>query len=655
MGLGRVQEARSFGPNGAVLDDMEDERLAVVLRDRRRFHAWYPAILFSLLSVAFVINHYFEYFPAAPGFEIFGFCIALAGVTMPALVAQAQYAIEEFRLPQEFGERPRHSHVSGGAVLLIAVILTAVVSILRVVDGVEGELVMSGPIGLAVVIIIAVAFIVFILSPRLISSKLVVSAGRSFAGVTSRKSMLGRPLNGLGRAVSVFDSWLVHIIAPAAGVSLKSGWDRYGVLSLYITMCGLLAWYFPAPFGLIPAAMWFMIAISVARRWAWIEDDREVTLRRPRYDASELRVGVGEDLRDEALLALLSLVFLLPLAMRQIHFGVGGELFLLDDSKAFRDNLWTWLSFFGLELAKAVPFVDWADIYDVKTQFVLTSESMAAHHVVFVARAIIDLVFLSALLQAISISLKLSRHKRMFFNREINLLDPMIERIEFEKLARREAGRWVAGGEVEKFAHYDPVALARIRARHDSDSPMHVVATAIKDMQHEGVSPASELFLEQACAKEPDVEQVKAAWRAAMQRDETPIEFLIGARSNLNNRPAFNDLRARIVRELVSKTVSVERNSALHEILTGKDQDSIRDIRLLAVEPLKQSARWDHWNMQALKAAAQNDRSQLVRKAAARALRDLGPLATDPPKWFATPLQQVSRPERRIPVLGQID
>ncbi|MEQ8556702.1 MAG: hypothetical protein RIB03_00160 [Henriciella sp.] len=654
MGEGNV-EARSFGQNGAVLDDMKDERLRVELRDRRRFHAWFPAVLFGLMAVAFVANHYFGVFPAQTGLTISLFCFTAAGVLAPALVAHAQYAIENFRLPQGFGERPRHSHVSGGAVLLVAVVLTIVVSVLRLVDGVEGDLVMSGPIGLAVVCVIAGAFIVFILSPRLISSKVVVATGRAFANVTSQRSPLGGPLNFLGRAVSIFDSWLVHIIAPSAGVSLKNGADRYGVLTLYLAMCGLLVWYFPAPFGLIPAALWFLISISVARRWAWIEDDREVTLRRPRYDASELRVGVGEDLRDEALLALLSLILLLPLAMRQIHFGMGGELFSVEDGQIVQDNLWTWLSFFGLELAKAVPFVDWADIYDVDTQFVLNADSMAAHHVVFIARAIIDLVFLSALLQAISISLKLSRHKRMFFTREIDLLDPMIEKIEFEKLAHKVDGTWRVREEVTKFAHYDPVGLARIRARNDKKSAMHAVATAIKKLQHEGVSPASERFLEKACSRMPDVAEVEAAWRAASRRDETPIEFLIGARTNLNNKPSFNNLRAEIVQKLVAKPVSVERNAALRDILMGDNQDSIRDNRGMTIEPLKASAQWDIWNMRALKTAAQSDRSQLVRKAAAEALRDLGPLAMENTSRIVPPLRADTSQRRSIPVLGEID
>ena len=650
-----MAEVRSYGQNGVVLDDMEDERLALELQDRKRFHAWYPAVLFCLLVLAFVANHYLKLFPAQTGFEVAVFCFTAAGVVLPALVAHAQYAIEEFRLPQAFGERPQHSHVSGGAVLLVAVLLTFVVSMLRLVDSIEGDLVMRGPIGLFMVCAIAIAFIVFILSPRLISLRMVVAAGRIFSQFTSRRSPVGGPLNLLGRVVSVFDSWLVHIIAPAVGVSLKKGIDRYGVLTVYLVMCGLLVWYFPAPYGLIPAAMWFMISISVARRWAWIEDDREVTLRRPKHDESELRVGVGEDLRDEALLALLSLILLLPLAMRQIHLGMDESLFSIDDPGRFEDNLWTWLSFFGLELAKAVPFIDWADIYDVDTQFILSAETMAAHHVVFVARAIIDLVFLSALLQAISISLKLSRHKRMFFNREIDLLDPMVERIEFEKLAFQVDGGWAVREDVENFAHYDPVGLARIRARHDRASAMYAVATAIKSLQYDGVSPASERFLEKACSRTPVAEEVRLAWIAARRNNETPIEFLIGARSNLNGKTAFNDLRMQIVRELVSKPVSVERNAALRSILMGADQDSIRDIRIMAIRPLKATAQWDIWNMRALKTAAQSDRSQLVRKSAAEALRELGPLFWEPSPRGRKSARKEAPADRSIPVLGAID
>lgn len=651
-----MREARSFGQNGAVLDDMEDDQLSSELRDRRKFYAWSPAILYALLTAGFVANHYWHFFPESPSYFIPSFCILAACVLVPSMVAHAQYAIDEFRLPQRIGGGPRHDHVSGGAVLFAAVALTVIISAIRLLDGLEeGTLVMSGPVGMFFVCAITIAFVVFILSPRIISSGLMVAIGRSLMRITSRRSPLGAPLDVLGRTVSIVDSWLVHIVAPSVGVSLKGGRHRYGVLTTYLAMSGFLAWYFPAPFGLIPAFVWFVVAIAVARRWAWIEDDREVTLRRPKYDESELRVGVGEDLRDEALLALLSLILLLPLAMRQIHLGAGGDLFSVDETAVFQDNLWTWLSFFGLELAKAVPFVDWADIYDVDTQFVLEAKSMSAHHVVFIARAIIDLVFLSALLQAISISLKLSRHKRMFFSREINLLDPMIEKIEFSKLAFREDGKWIACDGLEKFAHYDPVGLARIRARNPRNSPLHVVATAIKALQHEGISPASERFLEKACAQPPMLKEVLPAWQAAKRNDELPIEFLVAARSSLNNKPVFNELRESIMAELVRKPVSVERNAALRNILSGEDRDSIREIRMMAISPLRASARWDLWNMRALKAAAKADRSRVVRRRAAAVVRGLDDQMPTYSRNSRTAEAPTPAYDHSIPVLGEID
>ena len=362
-----------------------------------------------------------------------------------------------------------------------------------------------------------------------------------------------------------------------------------------------------------------------------------------------------EDLRDEALLALLSLILLLPLAMRQIHLGSGGQLFAINTDGQFIDSLWTWLSFFGLELAKAVPFVDWADIYNVETEFVISAETMSAHHVVFFARAIVDLVFLSALLQAISISLKLSRHKRMFFNKEINLLDPMIEAIEFSKLAYRDNGVWRVGPDVERFKHYDPVALARIRVRNNPASALYAVAAGIRELQDDSVSPASERFLEKVCARPPMRKDVEAAWRFAQRNDDMPIEFLVLARSMLNNKPVFNELREKIARQLIGKPVSVERNKALRSILAGDDQDSIREIRMLAINPLKASAPWDLFNQKALKSAANSDRSRLVRRTAAAALRELDELAPARSLYSPSNSKVQRRQDRTIPVLGEID
>ncbi|MEQ9449370.1 MAG: hypothetical protein RLN70_10780 [Rhodospirillaceae bacterium] len=360
---------------------------------------------------------------------------------------------------------------------------------------------------------------------------------------------------------------------------------------------------------------------------------------------------------------MLSLIVLLPLAMRQIHLGFGGEAGIFEFKEGAEDSLITWLSFFGLELAKAVPFVDWADIYDVETVYVVEASSPAAHHVVFAARAVVDLVFLAALLQAISISLKLSRHKRMFFDREIDLLDPMIERLEFEKLAIKRDGEWTARAEIASFQHYDPVALARVRARYPSDSPMHAVATAIKNSQNQFVSTPSERFLEACSMSKPIRKEVLEAWREAVADGPIPIEFIDSARQSLNWNFHFNSFRQILVRRIVSMPLVgnralYERNRMLRNTLVGKNQDSKLDVRILTLMPLARTASYDPKNIRVLEMCAHGDPSMRIRRIAAELSRRRSEF---PPEIGQSGESLRRDPDgdeaqgRTIPVLGTID
>ena len=53
---------------------------------------------------------------------------------------------------------------------------------------------------------------------------------------------------------------------------------RYALLAATLVPCGVLGYTLGAPWGLIPIAWGFLIAISMSRRWAWIEDDRELAV-----------------------------------------------------------------------------------------------------------------------------------------------------------------------------------------------------------------------------------------------------------------------------------------------------------------------------------------------------------------------------------------
>lgn len=75
--------------------------------------------------------------------------------------------------------------------------------------------------------------------------------------------------------------------------------------------------------------MWAFIAVvSVARRWSWIETDRNRLIQDPDMKTNLLRIGLHDDLRDEAVSGLLLLVLILPIAMRQFQlFDFGYPVF----------------------------------------------------------------------------------------------------------------------------------------------------------------------------------------------------------------------------------------------------------------------------------------------------------------------------------------
>lgn len=241
------------------------------------------------------------------------------------------------------------------------------------------------------------------------------------------------------RFLSAFYNWVdtlfVRIGASVAGMGHDTIPRRYGLLAGTLTCLTLLAWYLPPPLGLIPAVIGFVLAISVSRLWSWVEEDRALAaMTEYKYDAP-YRVGFREDFRDETLLGFIFVFTLLPISMMQAHFGqvFGPNLFYGAENKSFIE----WFGFFGVELAKAVPLIDWAEIYNVRpADDLIQFRSAAAKHSVFLARAMVDLVLIASLLQAIGVASRNRNQKRLFAAKHIKRLDELVERTELSKAVR---------------------------------------------------------------------------------------------------------------------------------------------------------------------------------------------------------------------------
>lgn len=636
-----------FGENGAVLDELEESALERELSDKTAEYGLLSCVTTLLIAalIWFVIANHSHWFQSSFISTLLLVTIGLA--FLPCALAFATKASSEGYLPKRLGGEPVHQHVGPGMSVMVIAIVFAIVFVARIFESNIGNLRITDDVGLAVVSLIGLAFLSLIFVPHILRSAGIQSLFRTSSVGGLFKSRIWKIITFVPRIVargaSIFDSWMVHAVAPMAGATQLTTGRRYIVLVLQIGATTLLAWNLPSPVGLFAIAWAALIAISVARRWSWTELDREYALRNPNYDDSNLRVGVKEDLRDEALLALLVMIFLLPLGMRQLHYSFG-EVFVVPDG--IEANPIAWISFFGAELAKSIPFVDWVDIYGAENstrigQFECGAEvscdpqglSRAAisSHIVFGARAVVDLVFLAALLQAISVARRWSQHKAMFFNKEIDRLDPMLERSEFSKVVRRVSGVWVFKDGIEKLEHYNKIRLASIRLTHGQDTAMWQVATEIMERKGIPTSTPSEQLSELVAQKRLDQFAVLAALKEAKDSDDFDIDTIIYARKQLNGKAAYNQARMELVDALIAYEVTSEmepnvrsetlrqQRTALRRILVGETRDSISGVRLLALLSLAdQLERPEVYRT--FKIAAEHDPAKNVRDAATHAL-----------------------------------
>ncbi len=642
-----------FGDNGVPLLEIDDEKVLENELKPKSQETVLIALLTILATSGVCLYSVFSSTPALNTEIVLPVCFAMMVFSLiPVFVYFSSKAIEQGHLSQTFKGRSKHRHVPGAVVLAIAIILAFIVFMARYfhlqhnLNGSEA-IVLENKAGLWVLSLIALSFVLMILLPRLSSSKNIGRIGNFFASLLNEQTGLGKYLAILGNIISRFDSWLVYIIAPAAGVTQKKTRTRYLIIIGYLLPCGILAWYLPTPYGIFPILAAFTISISVARRWAWVESDREITLRNPKYSAEQLRVGVDQDLRDEALLALLSLIIMLPLAMRQAHMLAldlnisewGLFAYHETDSAASRKNIAVsqsvgfieWLAFFGTELAKAVPFVDWADIYQVESRPTIQSAGPYSFHVVFAARAIVDLVFLGALLQAITSSFKLSQHKKLFFEREINVLDPILEKLEFDKLARFSNGKWVFNEEeLLRFKHYDHFVLALRRVTSDPKSKLYAVASRLLALNNVSPTEPEEVFIELVSREDHfDYDQITSAYEDARQIRKVDFDFIKYALGRLNGLANYTKFRRLLVKHLSNSTY-YPRKSALislfRDIGFGPNADTRFEVRMVTIPVLLWAAKeqiYGHWPKQTLENMALKDPSVAVRREAHSALDEL--------------------------------
>lgn len=324
--------------------------------------------------------------------------------------------------------------------------------------------VLGKDMGVIVTLVVMFAFVFFIV---------LSSVTRGFNMFQERDSETRHaamlPTAPLTTLASWADSILVRILAPLTG-AVQAPDGRHGLGWHHLLIIGIMApltllgYGLPQPWGLVPIAAAFLFALSIGRRWAWVEGDRETASRLRTTRGKDIHVGFANDLRDEALLGYAFLFVLVPLTLFQLNEMTGafcargeevGGVFSCA-VEADDGSLLDWIGFFGLELLKAVPLVDWVEIYGLSAQpdLMPTPNLDVSKHLMFGSRVLVDFVVMAALFQAIAIFQRNQTQRKLYDSGQLDVLDPISEEDFFEtgmiKATQQQFDDWKALAPVDQ-------------------------------------------------------------------------------------------------------------------------------------------------------------------------------------------------------------
>lgn len=542
--------------------------------------------------------------------------IAFAIAALLPLVACWMRSIKDGKLPARHDLEPKYEHVSGWSAVFLFVVMGIIAGLVWWASDRTAIRRIHAEWGTWTVVGLSVAFIVVASAPFF--PRIVRVLGIE-GTVTKWSNVFSDPIDGLGRWLSSTDGVLVFAVANAAGANRPNFFVRYAILLASISACAALGYYWDAPWAFIPLAWGFLIAVAVSRRWAWIEGDRELSMLNPTLPQIYVRVGFSQNLRDEALVVFLSMFLLVPLALRQAQLlaqTMGVHLFDLAGHVDVH-SLSVWIGFYGTELAKAVPFVDWAEVYHVEGDAPIIAKEPWALHVIFAVRVLIDLVFLAALLQAISSASRDAQQRDLFYRKHaIKRLDPFTEPDAFRSLVRRGAdGGWERNE--EKFAEFPPYDTNRlVELSSNQDERIRSAANFLLENEHDPHDPHFRLSAATA-GKEimPDavvelLDQIESAGRT---RNSYQLAL---ARRRLLRRRDMLEVRRRIVRMIVEDQRSPERRERLIEAMIGENHEPYAQGRRVALDALAPDVGRDLRVRNAIEQVKEHDGSGVLQKLA---------------------------------------
>lgn len=530
-------------------------------------------------------------------------------------------AINDGQLAPRTGAEPKYEHVSGwSALLLLGIVALIALLVTWAADSTDANRRIHAEWGTWVVVGLSIAFIAVAASPLVPRFLRRTSLDRVLAPLGK---IANTPIEWISGGLSSVDGVLVFAVANGVGTSRPNIFVRYLVLLSVIATCAVLGYYWMAPWAFIPIAWGFIVAFSVSRRWSWIEQDRELAMLNPTLSQAYIRVGFAQNLRDEALVVFLSMFLLVPLALRQAQLlfdAQGLQLFTIPNASDVND-LWMWISFYGTELAKAVPFVDWAEVYHVEGDAPIEAQTEYALHAIFLTRVLIDLVFLAALLQAISSGARDAQQRDLFYKKgAIKRLDPFAEPEALRSLVRKSSsGEWESIGErFDEFPKYDEDRLVELSA--STEARIARAADLLLKRDDITADPHHNLSA-RAADKDVSVAEVQNLLDAIENSGPRRNAYQLAlARRRLLYRRGFHDVRKRLVKLLAQSEHSVERTEFLIEALIGEQRESYQGGRAVALDALSPAIGINIRVKNAVKQVQDHDGAKALREKAAELL-----------------------------------
>lgn len=583
----------------------------------------FGAILATAVGASAALHEYIEPYMSRATLELAQYpTFALA--TFVPIVACWRRAMSDGQLPARRGLEPRYEHVSGwSAILLLAVMLAIAALVLWAAGSATANRRIHAEWGTWVVIGLSIAFVAVAAAPII---PRIIRIARLESAANGAAKVLNAPVEWVGRILSALDGVLVFAVSNAVGTNRTNFFVRYAMLLASIITCAVLGYYWSPTAAFFPIACGFIIAFSVSRRWAWIESDRELAMLNPTLSQAHIRVGFSQNLRDEALIVFLSMFLLVPLALRQGEIlAMNNHVRLFDLAKsADIHSLPLWLSFYGTELAKAVPFVDWAEVYHVEGDAPVEATVPLALHTVFAVRVLIDLVFLAALLQAISSAARDAQQRDLFYRkRAIRHLDPFTEPEAFRALVKRgPSGDWEPNGErFEEFPPYDADRLVELSASRDER--IRRAADFLFERDGNARDPHHRLSLE-AAKRDVKPDAIQTILNDIENAGEERNVYQLGlARKRLLGRRSMADVRRRIVGLIVQNKEPADRadrRNALIEAMVGENREGYAQARRLALDTLAPNIGIDLTIRTAIEQVRDLDGSNALKKHAAEVL-----------------------------------